>query len=89
MIVKEILGWVILALSLLNILAATLLFPFVRRFNHWSLGWLNQFFERPGLPNADLQKRLVEWWIAQEGLQRGAGIAMGLMLLVLWWFVWG
>jgi hypothetical protein len=83
----QFLGWVALTFGLLNLLSATVLFPLVRRFNHWTLGWFNHIVERQKLPFVDIQERL-KWWIAQEGLQRTLGIAMAAILFVAGWFIW-
>jgi hypothetical protein len=89
MAMMESLGWAVLFLGLWYSLLSTLLFPLMRRFNAWGLAWYTRVAERQRMPFADLIRRLGEWWIAREGLQRACGIAMGLVLLAVWWFVWG
>jgi hypothetical protein len=83
------LGWVVLFLGLMNVLAATLLFPLIRRLNAWSFALYTRIAEQGGMPFADLAKQLGGWWLAREGLQRVVSLATGLVLLIVWWFVWG
>jgi hypothetical protein len=85
----EFLGWVVFVSGLLNILAGTVLWPLMRRLNAWSFSWINRLSERQQFPFADRYKKLGDWWLARESLQQVIGIAMGLVLLVVWWFVWG
>jgi hypothetical protein len=85
----EFLRWPVLALGVLNILYATLLFPLIRRFNVWLLGWYGRVAGRLGPPQEEPLRRLAEWWVSREGLQRACALAIGLALLALWWFAWG
>jgi hypothetical protein len=86
---KDFLGWLVLLFGLGNILACTLLFPVLRRLNRWLLYWYTRVAEQQRLPFVDLQKQMGEWWLAREGLQRALGMVQGLILLIIWWFVWG
>jgi hypothetical protein len=80
---------VVLILGVWNLLLATVLFPLVRRLNGWLFGWVTRIGAKSPLPFFDLHKRFLQWWLAQETLQRAVGMVLGLILLVVWWLVWG
>jgi hypothetical protein len=88
----EVLPWAVLIYGLACILASTLLFPLIRPLNHWFLqllGWYGRRFGWQGLPLGERFKTFAEWWLAREWLQRLYGTVTGLVLVAVWWFIWG